>query len=1001
MSDRMTLIPFDKMVDWVLEEYKTKASIFGIHSGKFYRNKSEKSIELFGDKLSSALGPAAGPNSQLAQNIVASYLTGCRFIELKTVQILDGEDLPVSKPCINAQDEGYNVEWSTELRIPDAYDEYVRAWFLLHLLMKELKLSDSRDFMFNMSVGYDLSGIKSEKINNFIEGMRNASETKVWKDCMNTLKAKMSQFEIFNGKDLEAISPVICPSITLSTLHGCPPQEIERIATYLLTEKKLHTFIKMNPTILGETFVRNTLDKLGYEYITLNAHHFVNDLQYKDGVEMLKRLRELAAKLNLKMGVKLTNTLPVRIENEELPGEEMYMSGRSLYALSIEIASRLADEFKGDIMVSYAGGADFFNVDKILKTGIMPVTFATTILKPGGYERITQMAEKTEKYLNGGFKGLDVDMLKKLTKSASSDKYYKKNLRPVASRKITSKLPLFDCYIAPCTVGCPINQQIPEYVSLVGEKKFDEAFKIIAIDNAAPAITGVICSHPCQYKCTRLDYEESVRIRGMKKIASDNSQASFTKSAKVVPVSSKNKVAIIGAGVAGLATAFYLRRMGMDVTVMDKKEKPFGVIEYIIPEFRIPNETIKKDLDMILKSGIELKLGVKEDLKVEELKKDHKYVVIATGAWEKGSLRLSAGSEKTMNSLVFLESFKNEKGSLNLGKNVCIVGGGDVAMDCARAAKRCKGVENVTIVYRRTKGLMPASIEELNDAMAEGIPVKELHSPVSFEKGTLVCDLMKLGEKDASGRRSPISTGKNINLDADTVIVAVGEKIDSQFMVDNKIELTERSFPKINSSNETNISNVFVAGDCRKGPSTIVQAMADGKAIAMDILKKEGLESGFVLAPIEMNESEIYSKKGILADPVENQKEADRCLSCSYVCEICVDVCPNRANVVVKLGDEHQIVHIDGMCNECGNCGIFCPYDGLPYKDKLTLFGKEADFIDSKNAGFMSLNKSGTEFKIRDEEGKIFEFKMGQKNIISNKMEESIKSCFANYNFMV
>ena len=1001
MSDKMTLIPFDKMVDWVLEEYKTKASIFGIHSGKFYRNKSGKSIELFGDKLSSALGPAAGPNSQLSQNIVASYLTGCRFIELKTVQILDGEDLPVSKPCINAQDEGYNVEWSTELRIPDAYEEYVRAWFLLHLLMKELKLADSKDFMFNMSVGYDLPGIKSEKINNFIEGMRNASETKVWKDCMNTLKEKMGKFESFNEKDLAAISPFICPSITLSTLHGCPPQEIERIATYLLTEKKLHTFIKMNPTILGETFVRNTLDKLGYEYITLNAHHFVNDLQYKDGVEMLKRLRETAAKLNLKMGVKLTNTLPVRIENEELPGEEMYMSGRSLYALSIEIASRLATEFKGDIMVSYAGGADFFNVDKILKTGIMPVTFATTILKPGGYERITQMAEKTEKYLNGGFKGLDVEMLKKLTESASSDKYYKKNLRPVASRKITSKLPLFDCYIAPCTVGCPINQQIPEYVSLVGEKKFDEAFKIIAIDNAAPAITGAICSHPCQYKCTRLDYEESVRIRGMKKIASDNSQTNFTSLAKVVPVSSKNKVAVIGAGVAGLATAYYLRRMGMDVTVMDKREKPFGVIEYIIPDFRIPNETIKKDLDMILNSGIELKLGVKEDLKVEELKKNHEYVVIATGAWEKGELSLSAESEKTMNSLVFLESFKNEKGSLNLGKNVCIVGGGDVAMDCARAAKRCKGVENVTIVYRRTKNLMPASIEELADAMAEGIPVKELHSPVSFEKGTLVCDLMMLGEKDASGRRSPVASGKTIDLDADTVIVAVGEKIDSQFMTNNKIELTERSFPKINNSNETNIPNVFVAGDCRKGPSTIVQAMADGKAIATDILMKEGLENGFVLAPIDLKESEIYSKKGVLADPIKDEKEAERCLACSYICEICVDVCPNRANVVFELGDEHQILHVDGMCNECGNCGIFCPYDGLPYKDKLTLFWKDSDFIDSKNVGFLALDKSATEFKIRDEEGKIFNFKMGQKNIISDKMEKSIKSCFANKNFMV
>ena len=1001
MSDKMNLIPFDKMVDWVLEEYKTKASIFGIHDKKIYRNKSGNSIELFGDKLSSALGPAAGPNSQLAQNIVASYLTGCRFIELKTVQILDGEDLPVSKPCISAIDECYNVEWSTELRIPDAYNEYIKAWFLLHLLMKELKLSDSRDFMFNMSVGYDLAGIQSEKINNFIEGMRNAAGTEVWKECMTVLKEKLGSFKNFKAEDLEKISPVICPSITLSTLHGCPPQEIERIATYLLKEKHLHTFIKMNPTILGESFVRETLDKLGYDYITLNGHHFVADLQYKDGVEMLKRLRALASELQLKTGVKISNTLPVKIENKELPGEEMYMSGRSLYALSIEIANRLATEFKGDIMVSYAGGVDFFNVEKVLNTGIMPVTFATTILKPGGYERITQMAEKTEKYLAGAFKGIDVEMLKNLAESASSDKYHKKNLRPVGSRKLNSKLPLFDCAIAPCSSGCPINQQIPEYVALVGEKKYEEAMKLIAIDNAAPSITGNICAHPCQYKCTRLDYEESVRIRGMKKIAADNAQTTFTSGIKPVSISSKNKVAVIGAGVAGLATAYYLRRMGMDVTVLDKREKPFGVIEYVIPEFRISNQAIKRDLDMILSSGVIMKLGVKDEIKVEELKKEYEYVVVATGAWKNGELRLAAGSDAPMNSLVFLEAFKNNKENLKLGKNVCIIGGGDVAMDCARAAKRCPGVENVSLVYRRTKNLMPASLEELEDAMAEGIPVKELHSPVSFGNGTLVCDVMKLGEKDASGRRSPVSSGATANLEANTVIVAVGEQVESAYMAANKIALTEKNFPKINEANETSLSNVYVAGDCRKGPSTIVQAMADGKVIATDILKKEGLESGFVKVCKDMNEADLYEKKGILADPIKDEKEGSRCLSCNYVCELCVDVCPNRANVLVKVGKEHQIVHLDGMCNECGNCGIFCPHDGNPYKDKLTLFWREEDFVDSTNVGFLALDKAGTKFKLRNEDGKVLEYTLGQKNVISEKMEEIIKSCFDHYNFMV
>ena len=167
----MTPIPFEKLLHWVLNEYKLKGTIFGINKKKFYKNVSKSSINILGENISTCIGPAAGPHSQLTQNIVAAYLTGSRFIELKTVQILDGEDLPVSKPCIYAQDECYNVEWSTELTVPSAYDEYVKAWFLLHVLMKELGLSNTRDFIFNMSVGYDLEGIKSPKVNKFIDEM--------------------------------------------------------------------------------------------------------------------------------------------------------------------------------------------------------------------------------------------------------------------------------------------------------------------------------------------------------------------------------------------------------------------------------------------------------------------------------------------------------------------------------------------------------------------------------------------------------------------------------------------------------------------------------------------------------------------------------------------------------------------------------------------------------------------------------------------------------------
>ncbi len=1005
MSDKMRLISFEKMVLWVTSELKEKDSIFGIRKSKFYSNKSGSYIELFGEKLASPIGPAAGPNSQLAQNIVAAYLTGCRFIELKTVQKLDGEDLPVSKPCILAQDECYNVEWSTELRVPDAYNEYVKAWFLLHVLMKELNISEKRDFMFNMSVGYDLDGIKSPKIDAYIEGMRNASTTEIWKECREALLSNMHLFSNFTKEDLDNISPVVCPSITLSTLHGCPPQEIERIANYFLQEKNLHTFVKMNPTLLGEKFVRETLDTMGYDYITLNGHHFIHDLQFGDGVAMLKRLKALGKELNLEIGVKLTNTLPVKILNQELPGEEMYMSGRSLYALSISLASRLAKEFDGDLHISYSGGIDFFNIDKVLDAGIEPITFATTILKPGGYERITQMAEKVEGQLKGTFTGIDIAKIESLAGEAFTDKHHLKELRPVSSRKLTSKLPLYDCAIAPCTIGCPINQQIPQYTALVGEEKYDEAFAVIVNDNASPAITGSICDHQCQYKCTRLDYDESLLIRDMKKIAVHNAQDKYIASIKPAKIRSNKKVAIVGAGAAGLATAQFLRRNGVEVTVMDKKDRPYGTVEYVIPEFRISRDMIQKDLELVKKQGVEFKLGIDENFSVNDLKKDYDYVVVAIGAWKPGQISLKEGAEKTVNAIAFLESFKAQDGNVSLGKHVCVIGGGNVAMDAARAAKRVPGVETVSIVYRRTKQFMPADHEEIKMASEDGIIFKELLSPSTYTGSKLVCEEMILGGSDATGRRSPVPTGNTAELAADAVIVAVGEQVDSSLLKANGIELDSKGFPKVSAACETNMPGVYVAGDVKKGPATIVKAIADGKAVAKDILTKEGLNADFEKTVLNVDTNALYEKKGILQNPINSEKEAARCLSCESVCELCVDVCPNRANAVVYIdggfGSKHQVLHLDGMCNECGNCGVFCPHEGNPYKDKVTVFWSEEDLHDSTNKGFVVTDMAKGSCIVRTEDGKIVNYTVGQENVISKEMSRIIINCINKYPYMV
>ena len=248
MSDRMTPIPFGNLMNWILEERK-KGTVFGIR--KPFHANPEKIYEIFGRKLETPFGPAAGPHTQLAQNIVAAYVAGSRFFELKTVQKIDGEDLPVNKPCIKADDECYNCEWSTELYVPQAFDEYVKAWFACKVLAKEMELGAEDGFQFNMSVGYDLEGIKLPKVDRFIEGMKDASETEIFKECRSWLLENLDRFDKVTGEDVEAITANICNSVTLSTLHGCPPQEIERIARYLLEEKHVHTFIKCNPSVLG------------------------------------------------------------------------------------------------------------------------------------------------------------------------------------------------------------------------------------------------------------------------------------------------------------------------------------------------------------------------------------------------------------------------------------------------------------------------------------------------------------------------------------------------------------------------------------------------------------------------------------------------------------------------------------------------------------------------------------------------------------------------------
>ena len=961
MSDIMTCMPFGQLMDWVLQEKKGQDTVFGVH--RPYTADPKNDMTIFTRNLETPVGPAAGPHTQLAQNIIASYYAGARFFELKTVQKMDGAELSacVNKPCILADDEGYNCEWSTELTVPDAMGEYIKAWFILHVIAKEFGLGAQDGFQFNISVGYDLAGIKGDKVNTFIDGMMEAKDTVIFQECRKWLLDNADKFQNFTREDIEAIPSNVCNSATISTLHGCPPQEIESIANYLLTEKHLNTFVKCNPTLLGYDFARKTMDEMGYDYMVFGDFHFRDDLQYEDAVPMLTRLMKLSEELGLEFGVKITNTFPVDVTRNELPSEEMYMSGKALFPLSISLAAKLSAEFAGKLRISYSGGADYYNIDKIVGCGIWPVTMATTLLKTGGYQRFTQVVDKVEGICPKKWEGIDVDALKKLAADAITDGHHVKNIKPVPNRKSTKEVPLLDCFYAPCSEGCPIHQDIPQYVALTGEGKYKEALEVILEKNALPFITGTLCAHNCMTKCTRNFYEESVNIRGTKLTAAEHGYEQLIGEIKAGEPNGK-KVAVVGGGPAGIAAAYFLAREGAAVTIFEKEEKAGGVIRYVIPGFRIGDAAIDKDISFIQKMGVEIRTNT-EITSVADLKaQGYDAVILAIGAGKPGTLKLEKG--ETVNALKFLRDFKANDGKLNIGKNVVVIGGGNTAMDTARAAKRTEGVEHVYLVYRRTKRYMPAAEDELLEVLEEGVEFKELLSPVSLDGGRLLCKKMKLGQMDASGRAGVTETADVIEVPADTVIVAVGEKIDTDFYTANQIAVDERGKAKVNDKTlETSVSGVYVAGDGARGAATIVEGIRDAQLAVKDILGKEITRDAAVTGDVK----DCFEKKGILKHSKEAKTEEERCLTCNKVCENCVDVCPNRANISIKVPGMamNQVIHVDYMCNECGNCKSFCPYASAPYKDKFTLFANEKDMADSKNDGFVVLDKENKTCKVR------------------------------------
>ncbi|MFQ5747446.1 MAG: 4Fe-4S binding protein [Gemmatimonadota bacterium] len=384
-------LPLPSLVRRLRAEIQTRGAAFDLPVRKWHIPDPELDLSAvhFSRPASTPVGPAAGPHTQLAQNIVLAWLGGGRIIEIKTVQIDDRLRIP--RPCIHVPNIGYNVEWSQELRIEESLREYAKAAYLIEILKSTRafgrfpeEAAGGFDTVFDISVGYDLAGIRSDRVTGFIEALKAPAAV------FDELRADMTD-DLAAFRDLP-LPEKISDTVTLSTFHGCPADQIESIARYLLEDLGLHTIIKLNPTLLGFERVRELLvERLGYEHLRLRREAFEVDLQYEDGLEILRRLRGVAAGLGSIVGAKFTNTLVVENDPAIFPTQEdpyMYVSGPPLHVISMTLMQRFREDLGFEFPVSFSAGIDVRNFPAAVACGMVPVTTCTDLLRQGGYGRL-------------------------------------------------------------------------------------------------------------------------------------------------------------------------------------------------------------------------------------------------------------------------------------------------------------------------------------------------------------------------------------------------------------------------------------------------------------------------------------------------------------------------------------------------------------------------------------------------------------------------------------
>ena len=924
-------------------ELRTQDSIFGIHRSLFWRPERRCFVTDFcGLTVAAPVGPAAGPHARTAWGILSAWLCGARCIELST---RDGFR-------IDAEDEGYHAAGKGR-----GAEDLVQGCAAARKLIPE------------------------------IEGLLG------WEHTETALTLSVGPGDAALVEKIARAPDRLVDGVVLAP-HGCRAEEVLRAAQDVWDRCGLPLFLKLSPALLGRDEVLSILqDALGSERLEVLDWEFDEGLRRAEAVDLIRALNGMARRTGRAFGVRLAGPLAVRNWRRVLPGGEIRLSGRALYPVVMQLWNRLHEELGGDLRVVFSGGADAENAAEIFSCGAAALHAATDLLKPGGCARLGQYLENLESAMRTAGAadlrafGRDAsENLRRAAKKSLSDPRYKKERYPGAPKIFYSRPGLFDCIAAPCTARCPLGQDVPALAGLVARRDAEGALAAMLCRNPIPNLTGRLCDHPCQSRCTRAHYDEAVDIRVIERFAAG--QRFAMPPARRI---SLRRVAVVGGGPSGLSAAWVLARAGVKVTVFEARDRVGGMAALDLS--RLPEEALACDVERIRLLGVEIVTdrhvadpeALLESGAGAGASNPFDAVYVAAGFPRDVPLEVEgAGAEGVMPALAFLEALSRGERP-GLGKKALVIGGGNLALESARAAMRLTGGP-VTVVWERERDDMTALGEIQELALAEGVRVEELVSPLRVLTAGgrvtgLECGRNEPGPVDVEGSRIPLPTGERFVLAADSIIAAVGQAPDREIFSGRIALRRNGSVVNLTSGGRTSRAGLYSGGDLAEGPDCVVRACAAGVRAGKAICRELGLEEAGEMGPPPLSHEDIIRVRAARARrsaprSEDARAEAARCLQCSSLCDKCVEVCPHRANVayavlpvsfdvpvvamrgeeLVPIGRERfavsqprQVVNVADLCCECGNCAAFCVHDGRPWREKprLCLDGRDLDARDN------------------------------------------------------